>query len=769
MGGVEHQTTRIARLLTAQTLAAVAQKEAQTLDAVRGRLMALVDARPPAGQAQNLRSAHLLLGRHATEFNRAFLKHLLEGINVEITSLLPQARGVKKRPLGNDALDGMSFSLIDVAQVERVLLLDRQAQRFNSHYEASLEPLSRRLGVLFGKDGSFLSHNPFAPLSFLTAFGLAWDSGAWDGQATDDLIASLQPATWFDLAPLYIELDARLEAAGVAPERPIAIRHNAPVAGDSRSQEGQQPVRDQAAADAGSSAHRPPSGGGQSHTGGQSGGGAASAWATLAPIGQSIAAQARQFLQRLGVRSGTGANSSNPGAWPASGAGEPSAPAPVAAASPALMGFLGGLQAGASAQPVGLRVDAAVAANDNVLRQMRDRDEVRSAPELDRGTVDALAEVFDFVFADQAIPMQMKFIIGRLQIPVLKAAMIDRDFFLSDQHPARRLVDTLACASVAWTPEKGEADPLYVHIEQTVQRVLTEFEDDLTVFVDLLRDFTVFLFETEQQAQARVDPVAHVEHRGEVWDAALAHVDEVIHERLQALSTEHGVTPFLVPFITQQWREVMARAWVQKSTRESLFPQTVVTMEQLVWSIQPKTDGQERRKLVHILPDLVRQLNVGLDTIDWNGKPRATFTRRLIATHTMAIRLTQSMPLDTGSGALETRDGEQAMRQLDARRAARQRGAEDRFDAQAQTFQRGMWFDVAIDTAVRVRCRLSWVSPLRTRLLFTNRDGFDAFVRSQREVAAMLRQGRLQVMDAQPIVGRAIDKILVDAESALAA
>jgi hypothetical protein len=94
------------------------------------------------------------------------------------------------------------------------------------------------------------------------------------------------------------------------------------------------------------------------------------------------------------------------------------------------MGFLGNLQAGARAEAAPRqRYEGQDLAEHNVLRQMRDRDEIRHAPELDRGTVDALAEVFDFVFADQAIPIQMKFIIGRLQIPVLKAAMIDRDFF----------------------------------------------------------------------------------------------------------------------------------------------------------------------------------------------------------------------------------------------------------------------------------------------------------------------------------------------------
>ena len=94
--------------------------------------------------------------------------------------------------------------------------------------------------------------------------------------------------------------------------------------------------------------------------------------------------------------------------------------------------------------------------------------------------------------------------------------------------------------------------------------------------------------------------------------------------------------------------------------------------------------------------------------------------------------------------------------------------SQDRTDGpvvqKAQSFQRGMWFDVAIEQGTHIRSRLSWVSPMRTRLLFTNRDGFDAFVRSEREVAAMLRLGRMQLLDHATIVARALDKIMVDAD-----
>lgn len=727
-------------MLIAQTLAYFAEHESRTLEMVRSHLMELVDAKPPLGQGQNLRSAHLLLGRYAGQFNEAFQKSLAAALSEELGTILPlQARPAQPNN-ADDAMHGMSLSLIDVGEVERVLLLDRIGQRFGARYESTLEPLTQRLSVLFGRESTSIHDNPFQPVVLLRAFIAAWEQCGWDPEATNDLAQSLQPASWLDLAPLYVELNATLLKAGVPAQRALRVRQtaSAPVPLDLPTSRHSEfaPVDS----------------------------GAGSAWGALAPVGRTVAAHARQFLQRLGL----GKPSGGPGGVGDFSDGEAAARPVMEAASPALMGFLGGLQADASAAQSYQWSSGQAPAQANVLRQMRDHDEIRRAPELDRGTVDALAEVFDYVFADRAIPMQMKVIIGRLQIPVLKAAMIDRDFFLTAQHPARQLVDSLAGASVAWMPAKGEHDPLYLRIEHTVQRVLTEFEDDLSLFVDLLKEFTEFLFETEQQARARVEPVAQKERQGESLDQALAHVDDVVHARIQALSADAPLAAFLLPFLTNPWRQVMARAWMNEATRDKGFAQTLTTMEQLIWSVQPKTTSEDRRQLVAVLPEMVRQLNLGLDTIEWNGKPRADFTRRLITTHTLAIRLTQPMPLDTGSAALEEREGKAAMQELDARRAATQFTKDDAFDVQVQSFKRGMWFDVMPEAGTQIRCRLSWVSPMRTRLLFTNREGYDAFVRSEREVANMLRAGEIRLLDHEAIVGRAIEKIMVADELAMA-
>ena len=747
------------RSLIGKTLAFFAERETVNLKLVREHLLDMVDARPIQSQAQNLRSASILLHKHAEVFNRAFQAALQASMEEEAHVALTDAATSQLRKVTPDhALDGMSLSLIDVCEVERILLLDRVAQRFTAHYDAVVSPLTLRIGVLLGLDAPALSSNPFRPEVFVRSFLVAWEKSGLDDQATEDLMLALDPLHSIDLAPLYADLNAMLMHIGIEAKSVHRIKKSdagAPSHAHSGSASAPAPLsgNEEAAASG-----RPGLGGRASSEG-------RSAWGGLAPAGRGMAAQARQFLQRLGLVSRPAVDDADAAGglvWTeTNGDGErPS----FAAADPEFMGYLGDLQAGAGAALTDQNLEGHEPGDQNILRQMRDREEVQRAPELDRGTVDALAEVFDFVFADQAIPLQMKFVIGRLQIPVLKAAMIDRDFFLSSDHPARRLVDTLASASIAWAPEKGERDPLYVRVENTVQRVLTEFEDDLTLFSDLLLEFTEFLFETEQQAQRRIEPVADHELVGESFEQALAHADEVVHARIRALPPELPLAPFLAPFLTNPWREVMARGWLNAHASPAQWESALTSLDQLIWSTQPKTTTQERRQLVAVLPDLVRNLNAGLDAIDWTGEARATFTRRLIKTHMMAIRMTQPVQADSASAALEENAGKEAIEELDQRRAGKRAGSADEFDAMAQTFTRGLWFEFVIDDATRHSCRLSWVSPMRTRLLFTNRDGFDAFVRSEREVAALVRHRRLSVIDQLPIVSRALDRIMSNAE-----
>ena len=771
---------RHVRTLITSTLAFFAQRQQEHLKALRAHLFELVDARPHMSLAQHLRTAGGLLDNQADLFNRSFQAALKESIEEEVESIMPGALAeLRPAAMADESGGPVSMALLDVDEVERHLLVDRVAQRFNLRYDTRLLPLTQSLGVLLRVQDISLSDNPFRPATLIRAFSVAWQKAEFDPDAAEDFVLALDPQHGIDWTPLYAALTEMLVRAGFSAKPVHRIKRVAGGEGGAALSTGGAGKSDFGGLESrvpqsGFSASEPP------RTGGGVAGGGSSA------PGPGIGALAKQFLQKLGFgrkpasgaadysagspwagTAGSGGSAfgdGSAGGGGGGGGGDTSGMPSHAAADAAFMGYLGGLQASSGGAFMPPWSEGQDIRDQNLLRQMRDREEVRRAPELDRGTVDALAEVFDYVFTDPSIPLQLKIVIGRLQIPVLKAAMIDRDFFLTAEHPARKLIDALAAASVAWTPEQGETDPLYLRIESAVKRVLTEFENDLNLFGVLLADFQAYMQESEQLAQARIEPAAVQQQSNEALELALSHADEVIHQCIAALPQTEPLAPFMLPFLTIHWREVMAHAWLKTADTPADWDDVLTAMDQVIWSVRPKPTAEDRSQLVAMLPKLVPRLNARLDAIRWVGEERATFTRQLIDCHMRAIRTAKAgvAPPDSGPGELETRAGREAIKALDARRARPVQTEFDEFDQQANALTRGQWFDFIEEQGAVRRYRLGWVSPQRTRMLFTNGEGFEAFVRSEREVSGLLREGRLALIDNDPIVSRAIEQIMAD-------
>ena len=111
----------------------------------------------------------------------------------------------------------------------------------------------------------------------------------------------------------------------------------------------------------------------------------------------------------------------------------------------------------------------------------------------DAQTIDVVSMLFDFFFDDEALPAPIKVLIGRLQIPILKVAILDKDFFNQKKHPARKLLDGISRASLGWSDNPGEEQALIDKIEEIVNFVINEFSDDISVFEDAYINFENFI------------------------------------------------------------------------------------------------------------------------------------------------------------------------------------------------------------------------------------------------------------------------------------
>ncbi len=100
----------------------------------------------------------------------------------------------------------------------------------------------------------------------------------------------------------------------------------------------------------------------------------------------------------------------------------------------------------------------------------------------DKITMDVIGLLFDYIFRDPSIPEDLRNLFTRLQLPILKTALLDRSFFSDRKHPARRLLDHLAAAAIGATGDAGYRAAFELTAAGVIEEVCRDFQVDVGVF-----------------------------------------------------------------------------------------------------------------------------------------------------------------------------------------------------------------------------------------------------------------------------------------------
>jgi hypothetical protein len=130
---------------------------------------------------------------------------------------------------------------------------------------------------------------------------------------------------------------------------------------------------------------------------------------------------------------------------------------------------------------------------------------------VDADTIDLVGMLFDYMLDDQQLPDGLKSLLSHLHTPYLKVALIDKQFFASARHPARCLLDLMAAAGARWACDGEDDEKVYQRIRMTVERIITDFDDDLVFFDELLKEFANFVKVLERRADLAAQRSAEAE------------------------------------------------------------------------------------------------------------------------------------------------------------------------------------------------------------------------------------------------------------------
>lgn len=550
---------------------------------------------------------------------------------------------------------------------------------------------------------------------------------------------------------------------------------------------------------------------------------AASAVAESAPAHSSAAASSPSgegglfaALQQLLVR-GLGAAGGLPGGGVGTGAGGAAAMhadaggarSELPAQSLAVVSSLTQLQHGQleGLAGAGSSLDAAALANGqiNVLHGIKASPVARSMGHVDAMTLDIVAMLFDYILDDRRIPDAMKALIGRLQIPVLKVAMLDKDFFSQKSHPARKLLDRLAEVSIGWDETEGHQCGLYQVVDELIQRILNEFDDKVGIFAEVLENLESYLAEEKKRSDEMTGLSAQVVHQREQEEISRIMAHDEVRRRIHMPHVPEVIRNFLAGC----WESVLAAAYTKAGEDGASWNQAIATMDELVWSVEPKCVPEDRKKLVGLLPSLLKRLQDGMVQAGLPDAERDQFFARLVQCHAVVVKAglhameqeevhqaefvaqeiaaeeaaemarQSTEPADFAEISVpqehvqpdpaimqtliadaEIEPGWQTFTIGDANWQGEPAAASDDYDAMVKRIKRGTWIEIEQENGTSTRVKLAWVSPLKGLFLFTNRLGERAVSITPDGLAEKFRNGTAHVIDDIALVDRAVNNLM---------
>jgi hypothetical protein len=242
--------------------------------------------------------------------------------------------------------------------------------------------------------------------------------------------------------------------------------------------------------------------------------------------------------------------------------------------------------------------------------------------------------LFAYILEDENLPDPIKLMLSRLQIPFIKVAIADDEFFKKESHPARRLLNEMATSSIGWTGNlaNGKPDPLLKKVEDTVTTVLKEFDSNFEIFTLLLTDFIAFQEKERRRAmlfEKRAIDAEDGKAKAEVGR-------QTVDAKLTDVVAGKVIPEIFTSFIQGPWSNILFLIYMRQGPESKQWINALNVAKELVWSAMPIQNDKHAEKLTRLLPKLQVALKKGLESISFNPVKQATFFKK-IESHQTAL------------------------------------------------------------------------------------------------------------------------------------
>ncbi len=383
----------------------------------------------------------------------------------------------------------------------------------------------------------------------------------------------------------------------------------------------------------------------------------------------------------------------------------------------------------------------------------------------DEDVINLVAMFFDFVLDDRNLPVAIQALISRLQIPILKVALKDKSFFNQAGHPARKLINVIADASIGWDEaEQIKKDKLYNKIFDIIQTINEQYADNEQIFAEKLAELQTFI-QQEQHRTSLVERRTSQSIEGQAkTQQAKSVVQQLLFAKLEKLRLPTTITAFLV----DQWQQLLVLVHLKNGEDSPEWIESMQVVDDLIWAAQKHDDQRSLQRLGKIKPELLQRIALGLTKISTTAEASQSAVRAIGETldqlqseapiNFEAISVEQAISLGHTPGA-----GSKTWQEMTAleRQQARYKALTYEFIKKADALPIGTWISYEDSRRGKIlRCKLSTKIEVSDTFVFVNRFGFKVMEKSRKDFAYDLQQRRAAPLENGLLFDRAMENIV---------
>lgn len=371
-----------------------------------------------------------------------------------------------------------------------------------------------------------------------------------------------------------------------------------------------------------------------------------------------------------------------------------------------------------------------------------------------RAAIDQVAKVFDFLLHDNTMPTRVQVVLGRLQLPYLRLAVLDPQGFAHPEHPARQLLDILANEGQHWTEAVDVQNDRFDALLATVQRLLEAGDEDLDIFVREHAQWRQRQKHDRVRQQRREQLAVQTQEGQERRQLAQLAAAKALTDRLEGVALPSEVHAILA----HHWGAVMVLLWLRHGPQSSEYRRATFVLDQLRYAARcvPGPDSAAHTRLLAGVPSQMRQ---GL-ALTGLGEPAIEAMVGQITTY-LGHRLggLPLSPAPTVPATIALPVSPSTLPSLEAAPPPAPPSPPTALGpaevAALASVQVGAWLEFRHQEQVH-RAKLSWISPFSGRWLMVSVKGLKVADIAPDEMARQLVDGRASVLPVQTLVERAL-------------